>query len=520
MSEAQLAASENGAATGNAAGETSGGAARHALPSPLLHDLRTPLNQIIGYAEMLEEQAQEEGRADFVADLGRVRAAGRQLLGLINTSFLPLRAPAPDAASTAAPVVLAVSPTRATPPGPPAVTPEADGSEPLASGTGQGLLLVVDDNETNRDVLARRLERQGYATAMAENGQQALDMVRARSFDLVLLDIMMPEMDGYEVLRQLKADAGLRHLPVIMISALNELDSVVRCIEMGAEDYLPKPFNPTLLKARVVACLDKKRSHDREMRLFAQLQENYKRLQELEKMRDDLTHMIVHDLRTPLSSLLAGLQTMPELAPLEADQMECYDIALRGGETLLSMINDLLDISKMESGTFTLELAPVSISALLEAGIEQIASAARDKQLSLARQVAPDLPPVTGDADKLRRILVNLLGNALKFTPNSGTITVSVRRTSDTPDTSDGGEGESLLFAVSDTGEGIPPTAFARIFEKFGQVESRQAGRQMSTGLGLTFCKMAVEAHGGRIWVESTLGQGSTFCFTIPLLQG
>ena len=478
----------------------------HALPSPLLHDLRTPLNQIIGYAEMLEEQAQEEGRDDFVADLHKVRAAGRQLLGLINDRFLPLQTPDENAApafSSAPPM-----PTQV----PSATTRNQTEtvSQPPASSDGPGLLLVVDDNEMNRDVLSRRLERQGYLVATAQDGREALSMVRARSFDLLLLDIMMPEMDGYETLRQLKADENLRHLPVIMISALNELDSVVRCIEMGAEDYLPKPFNPTLLKARVGACLDKKRGHDREMRLFAQLQDNYGRLQTLEKMRDDLTHMIIHDLRTPLSSLIVGLQLMPQLAPLSSTQTECYDIAMRGSQTLLSMINDLLDISRMESGTFVLEVAPLSVPHLVEVAAEQIASSTRDRHLVLEQQVEPDLPLVTADEDKLRRVLVNLLGNALKFTPPDGTIRVAARRFEHE-------NRASLLFSVSDTGEGIPPEAFARIFEKFGQVESRQGGRTMSTGLGLTFCKLAVEAHGGRIWVESQIGQGSTFFFSIPL---
>src|SRR5580700_475091 len=157
---------------------------------------------------------------------------------------------------------------------------------------------------------------------MATNGCEAMEAVRARAFDLVLLDIMMPEMDGYAVLQHLKADEGLRHIPVIMISALDESDSVVRCIEMGAEDYLPKPFEPTLLKARIGACLEKKRAHDGEMRLFGQCQQSYIRLQELEKLRDDLTHMIIHDLRTPLTSVITGMQTLEVLGSLNQDQQE------------------------------------------------------------------------------------------------------------------------------------------------------------------------------------------------------
>ena len=225
-------------------------AARHALPSGLLHDLRTPLNQIIGYSEMLMEQAKEQGRDDFVPDLQKTHAAGRQLLALINGNFHSTHLPATPAAPETVPA------------GRETMEKAAGDIHPSSfilhpSEPAQGFLLVVDDIEANRDVLSRRLKRQGYSVATADNGREALEKLRAETFDLVLLDIMMPEMDGYEVLRQLKADEALRHLPVIMISAVDELDSVVRCIELGAEDYLPKPFNPTLLKARIGACLAK-----------------------------------------------------------------------------------------------------------------------------------------------------------------------------------------------------------------------------------------------------------------------
>lgn len=147
--------------------------------------------------------------------------------------------------------------------------------------TDQGIVLVVDDNEANRDLLSRRLKRQGHQVAVAENGLQALEKVRSQEFDLVLLDIMMPEMNGYEVLKQLKADVTLRHLPVIMISALDDLDSVVRCIELGAEDYLFKPFNPTLLRARIGACLEKKRFRDQEQAYLRQLKEEQEKSERL-----------------------------------------------------------------------------------------------------------------------------------------------------------------------------------------------------------------------------------------------
>ena len=238
-------------------------APRHALPSDLIHKLRTPLNQIIGYSEMLIEQAQEQGQVAFVPDLEKTHAAGKQLLSIINDNFHSLHLPNGHSA-IAGPRVSEPARRELE-----QVPPQS--MQGLAARAVQGLVLVVDDVENNRDVLSRRLERQGYAVATAENGREAWERLRAETFDLVLLDIMMPEMDGYEVLERLKADEVLRHIPVIMISALSELDSVVRCIGMGAEDYLPKPFNPTLLKARIGACLEKKRARDREQELVAAL---------------------------------------------------------------------------------------------------------------------------------------------------------------------------------------------------------------------------------------------------------
>jgi signal transduction histidine kinase len=292
-----------------------------------------------------------------------------------------------------------------------------------------------------------------------------------------------------------------------MISALDEVDSAVRCIEIGAEDFLAKPFNPILLQARVAASLEKKRLRDQEVLLYRQLSDNFQKLQELETLRDSLTHMVVHDLRTPLTSLTYGLQLMHRMGELNETQTECLDISLKGAHTLLNMINDLLDISKMEAGSLQLQYRKLIPAEVAAHSMRQVEELAQEANLVLECQAPDELPVFAGDEDKLRRILVNLLGNAIKFTPRNGRVTLRCER-----------EGESALrFSIIDTGEGIPAEAFDKIFEKFGQVEGRQAGHRMSTGLGLTFCKMAVEAHGGQIGVQSTLGQGSTFWFTIPL---
>jgi len=230
---------------------------------------------------------------------------------------------------------------------------------------------------------------------------------------------------------------------------------------------------------------------------------------EAETLRDDLTGMIVHDLRTPLTSLLSGLQALRFVGGRPPDEQEILDNAIGGGETLLGMVNDLLDISKWESGSLVLDKQPIQPAAVIEYALAQTAPLARRNGLRVARNIPSDLPVVEADPDLLRRSLTNLLGNAVKFTPRGGIVTISASH--------DPAE-KGVVFAVGDTGEGIPAHQVRRIFDKFGQVESRKAGRRMSTGLGLTFCKLVAEAHGGRIWVESKLGKGSRFLFTIPLL--
>jgi len=479
---------------------------RTAVPRALLHDLRTPLNQIIGYGEMLIEQVHDDGADSYVSDLNKIRTAGGMLLALINDNFQPRNTSVydlgPQQNSVSTEVVRRE--TAADEETENAVASDCHPVDPIV----RSRLLIVDDHEVNRDVLSRRLIRQGHDVASFESGRSALSALRKETYDLVLLDIMMPEMDGYEVLHEIKSDERLRHIPVIMISALQELDSVVRCIEMGADDYLFKPFNPTLLKARVTSCLEKKRARDREVLLFEQLQQNYKRLLEVENQRDNLTHMIVHDLRIPLTSVLSGILTIEQLGELNDGQREMVTGAVAGGEMLLRMVNDLLDVEKLEAGSMMLHYNPISTSDLVLSAISQVSSLIERDHLKLIVEIADDLPEFLGDESKLTRTLVNLLGNAIKFTPSEGTVTVGARQLESQ---------DSVTFYVSDTGEGIRTESFERIFEKFGQAVSSRNGGSMSTGLGLTFCKLAVEAHGGRIGVESSLGKGSTFSFSIPL---
>ena len=278
----------------------------------LRHELRTPLNHIIGYTELLLEELAEGGKPELAAGLAELRTDARQLLTLLNEALARGQAGSPDLAAargTLGPPLErikaagAVLHRRASDVGASALLPDLDrictatqrldtllrpgsapahetsGMEaPAESGAGQpgqrrDVILVVDDNEDNRDMLARRLRRQGHEVLTAPGGSAAIDMLAKTPVDLVLLDVMMPDLDGYAVLQRLKSDPTRRDIPVLMISALDDMDSVVRCIQLGAEDYLSKPFDPVLLQARIGACLEKKRLHDQETRYRQELAE-------------------------------------------------------------------------------------------------------------------------------------------------------------------------------------------------------------------------------------------------------
>jgi adenylate cyclase len=279
----------------------------------LRHELRTPLNHIIGYAEMLLEELADDERLDLATGLAALHADARQFLAALNKVLAHGQAGRPDleaARGALGPPLERIRAAgealrrRAAEVGRSSLLPDLDrihgaaerldqllrhGGVPptqdrapevgrAPSGRGdeaqrRGTILVVDDNDDNRDLLARRLTRQGYEVRVAAGGQEALAALAAWPVDLVLLDVMMPDLDGYAVLQRLKRDPALRDIPVLMISALDELDSVVRCIQLGAEDYLSKPFDPVLLQARIGACLEKKRLHDQEVRHLGELAE-------------------------------------------------------------------------------------------------------------------------------------------------------------------------------------------------------------------------------------------------------
>jgi len=344
-------------------------------------------------------------------------------------------------------------------------------------------ILIVDDTPANLLLLVKMLVERGYRTRTVHSGKLALQAARTEAPGLILLDIIMPEMNGYEVCAQLKADAALKDIPVIFISALHETIDKVKAFRVGAVDYVTKPFQFEEVYARV---------------------QTHLRLRRLEQLRDDLTQMVVHDLRNPLTVICGFLEILEfhEARKLSANTRALVMVARRSAEDLLNMIGSILDVSKLGAGEMKLQREPCDLVALVRAVL------ATTQPLPDQRTVTLDAPEppvnITADAALIRRVLQNLLGNALKHTPEGGAVRIAVTRS-----------GSEIRIAITDSGPGIAPEFHQRIFEKFGQVEDRK--HRQGTGLGLTFCKLAVEAHGGHIGVESEVGQGSTFWLALPL---
>jgi signal transduction histidine kinase len=366
-----------------------------------------------------------------------------------------------------------------------------------------GRILIVDDTPLNVRLLTSILEIEGYSVVTASNGPDALKLVPETEPDVVLLDVMMPGMDGFEVCRRLRADAASAHLPVVMVTALQDMPNRVQALEVGADDFLTKPVDEVEVLARVKTLVRTKRGRD-------ELENAYRALQRSEGLRDSLSQMLVHDLRTPLTAMIASLDIMLTSYRERMDdiQLELLEMCMNSCRHMVNQVSELLDVGKLESGALELNRESVIAETLMTTALSQVQSLARNRNIQISEPTAVGVPQFQADAELLRRVLVNLIGNSLKFCPSGSHLAVEATT-----------QEESVLFSVRDDGPGIAPENRERIFDKWGQAESSSAGRKLSSGLGLTFCRLAVEAHGGRIWVESEVGKGSDFRFTIPLTQ-
>ena len=361
-----------------------------------------------------------------------------------------------------------------------------------------GHILVVDDEDLNRELLRELLEADGHSVGEARNGMHALTQVAKQKPDLLLLDVMMPEMDGFEVCRLLKNNDETAAIPVIMVTSLNDREDRLKGIQSGAQDFLTKPIDAQDVKLRSRNAISAKYLHDR-------VQEDLIKLQELEEMRENLVHMIVHDMRNSLTGLLGRLEliqieTSNSLKQPHVDDLEA---AISSAEQVNTMVTDLLDLSRLEAGKMPLETCQTNLFDLMKKTLTSLDTLAQRYDI----QVQPPTQCVNTicDPNLIRRTIENLLGNAFKFTPTGGRINIDLT------------SGENHVeVSVRDSGPGISAKDQKLIFSKFGQASLGRQNRTSSSGIGLAFCKQAIEAHGGLIWVESSLGMGSTFAFSLP----
>ena len=367
-------------------------------------------------------------------------------------------------------------------------------------------ILIVDDTPANLHVLTSMLSSAGYRPRPTPSGAMALRAAESELPDLVLLDIRMPGMDGYEVCRRLKSDARLREVPVIFLSALADSADKLEAFRAGGVDYITKPFQVEEVQARVETHLRigaLQRALEGSNRDLAEANDG---LRVLEALRDDFVHMLVHDMRTPLTVVGGCLDLLETTEPgLSAEAKAVLHDAKGSVIALIGMVSSVLDVSRMQAGKLPLTREPCAPGDLVRQVFRQLGLLAGRRKLTVA--VAEPAPVVSADRDLVVRVLQNLIGNAIKFTHrDKGEIAVAV----------DGGP-SSVRVAVKDNGIGIPAEQLEKVFEKFVQVDGSAEKRKSSSGLGLTFCKLAVEMHGGRIGVESTLQVGSTFWFELPL---
>jgi signal transduction histidine kinase len=409
-------------------------------------------------------------------------------------------------------------------------------------------LLLVDDQPVNIRVLIEIFDRD-HAVFFATNGELALEMVRKNHPDLILLDVVMPGMDGLEVCRTLKSDPETRDIPIIFITAQNSPEEETAALESGAVDFITKPLNPAVIRARVNTHLNMKKQSDQLRTAYSnmvlknsefQLLQEYlhEKINELDSYQDHLEDLVMertsklgvaldaaeaaniakseflanmsHELRTPMNGLIGFTSLLLE-TELSDEQRKYAEMQRICGDKLIMLIDDILDFSQIEAGKLDMEMRDFDLGKTIKDCGVLLSLKAAEVRLKLICRIDPEVPTLLkGDAERLEQIIHNLAGNAIKFT-SAGEIVISAALVSDK------GETVTIRFSVSDTGIGIPQEKFTEIFKPFTQADGSTTRKFGGTGLGLSICKNLVELMGGEIGVESEVGKGSTFWFTVQL---
>jgi two-component system, sensor histidine kinase and response regulator len=382
--------------------------------------------------------------------------------------------------------------------------------EPGSAPTTGPLILVADDVAANVELLFDQLHVLGFRAIAAYDGPSALQACFEHRPDLCILDVSMPAGDlgvddrqtGFEVCRRIKRDPRTKSIPVIFVTALSDTTDRVKAIEAGGDDFLTKPHNRLVLGARVRSLIKLKAATDA-------LEDSYRKLREVEKMRDDLMKMIVHDLKTPLTAVLATTEMLRDgdFGSVNDRQTKALSDAESKAEDLLALIEDLLEVWRLEEATMTLDLQPISPAAMFAELLHEWSLRFRQEGAEASVDVTEDAPVFNADKALLMRVFGNLVQNSLTHTASSVKLVFSAKK-----------DGEGVLLTVADNGPGIPPEYHELIFRKFERVKNPSIPRTRSSGLGLAFCKLVIDAHGGRIWVRSAgEGLGSAFHMYLPI---
>ncbi len=356
-----------------------------------------------------------------------------------------------------------------------------------------GRILVVDDLPANRELVGDCMEGAGHDVRLASNAEEALSIIRSWDPDVIILDIMMPTVDGLQLCEQLKSDSGFMAIPIILMTAMSDRALRIRGIEAGANDFLLKPIEPIEVSLRVRNALRLKRLYDG-------MKKSHDDLRRLEGLRDSMTHMLIHDLRSPLFAISLNLDAMTQDATegkfetTARDARSCRSIIT----TLTEMIGTILDVSRMEAKAMPMEPSSCEVGLIINEGLSRIGDISRSSNKL-------NVPPVTVIWDRclMARAITNLVSNAVKFSLGKP---VTIRCLD---------HGLTVEIHIDDAGPGVPADVRESIFEKFGSIVSGTYKRN-ATGLGLYFCKHVATAHGGHIGVVSLEPTGSRFWMRLP----
>jgi signal transduction histidine kinase len=388
-------------------------------------------------------------------------------------------------------------------------------------------VLYVEDNAESRLLVRRILEAHGYRVLEAEDGLSAIRLAEQERPDLILMDIQIPGLDGFEVTTRLRAIPSLSGVPIVALTASAVMPGDrERTLVAGCDGYLQKPVDVDRLPAQLAAYLEgvrervpaedeakylreySRRLVTRLEQKVAELQRAHQQLQSLDRLKSEFVSTVSHELRTPLTAIKGYSQLLLEgrAGPVTEEQRECLQTILECTEQVIRRVNDILFLQ--ECSQIVLSPSPVSLREVALAAIRSVEQQARDRAIEIVTDMPEDVC-VVGDPDALQLLYLHLLDNAIKFSPEGGRVCVRLRDA-----------GPVVQVEVSDTGIGIPPEYHERIFERFYQVDSSTTRAFGGAGLGLAISKRIVEAHGGRISVQSTPGQGSTFAFVLPKGSG